>query len=174
MWIVSKLLSNSSDQRQNADEYCSDPLPFKFLSRDSILCREAVFVDVDYKQLMGKKCEMIKTTPELRTVIGLEETISLKKDGVIIDCPNYKAVACDLEDMTGLDKVLTQTLDLKGDPVLFLAEVSITYMDALAAEKLVEWASTFSDGRWLSSSSRESILTHLSTLCSIRTILARW
>ena len=89
---------------------------------------------------------MVRTTRELRTVIGLDETSKLEKDGMIIDCPNYKAVACDLEDMPGLDKVLTQTLGLKGNPVLFLAEVSITYMDALAAEKLVEWASMFPDG----------------------------
>jgi len=173
MWIVSKLFIESSAPRRCAEEYYSDPLPFKFLSRDSELCREAVFVDVDYKQLMGKKCDMIRQTPELRTVIGLGETINLPKDGVIIDGPNYKAVACDLEDMAGLDKVLTQTLDLKGDPVLFLAEVSITYMDALAAEKLVEWASTFNDGKLVCSLSRESILTRLSTLCSTRTIPAR-
>ena len=134
-------------QDKSADMCASDPLPFKFLSRDSELCNEAVFVDVDYKQLMSRKCEMVRTTPELRTVIGLHANTNLSKDGVIIDRPNYKAVACDLEDMSALDKVLTQTLHLKGDPVLFLAEVSITYMDALAAEKLVEWASTFSNGR---------------------------
>jgi len=123
---------------------------------------------------MGKKCEMVRQTPELRTVIGLEGTINLPKDGVMIDRPNYKAVACDLEDMPGLDKVLTQTLDAKGDPVLFLAEVSITYMDALAAEKLVEWASTFNDGRSVSRLSRGPILTRLSMFRSIRTIFARW
>lgn len=96
---------------------------------------------------MLKKCEIIRATSELSTTIQLDGGRSASGD-ILIDCPSYKAAACDLEDMPALNKVLKETLDLGKNPVLFLAEVSITYMDSLKAEKLIEWASTFNDGKY--------------------------
>jgi tRNA wybutosine-synthesizing protein 4 len=96
---------------------------------------------------MQKKCEIVRTTNQLSSIIGFTESAgSNPVDGVLIDCPSYKAVACDLEDATGVSRVLKDKLELGQYPILFLAEVSITYMDAVAAEKLIDWTSTFSDG----------------------------
>ena len=127
-------------------ELNSDPLPFKFLSKHNELCNLATFVDVDYRQLMQKKCETVKSAPELSSVINLDAGSTSTTETVLIDCPNYKAAACDLEDIKALQVLLEDTLHLRGSPVLFLAEVSITYMDAVAAEKLIELTSTFDDG----------------------------
>jgi len=129
----------------------SDPLPFKFLSKHNDLCDLATFVDVDYKQLMQKKCETVKSTPELSSVINLSASSTPRTEAVLIDCAKYKAAACDLEDIKALQVLLEDTLHLRGSPVLFLAEVSITYMDAVAAEKLIELTSTFDDGMYTQS-----------------------
>jgi len=98
---------------------------------------------------MQKKCETVKSTPELSSVINLDAGSTSSTGTVLIDCPNYKAAACDLEDIKALQVLLEDTLHLRGSPVLFLAEVSITYMDAAAAEKLIELTSTFDDGMYM-------------------------
>lgn len=114
---------------------------------------------------MLKKCEIIRATPELSTTIKLDSGSSGAGD-VLIDCSCYKATACDLEDLAALNKVLKETLNLGQDAVLFLAEVSITYMDALKAEKLIEWASTFKEGNVNTFGLATSLLISCSTIRS--------
>ena len=55
-------------------------------------------------------------------------------------------VGCDLGDLHGLDKALADILH-SSESVLFLAEVSITYMPCQKADALLEWAAKFKNGR---------------------------
>lgn len=126
----------------------SDPLPFKFLSEEEVLCQNSLFVDVDYKLLMTKKCDMIRNTPELRTVLA-NPMYSSQDNDVLLSSDQYKAVACDLEDVQNLNRIFKKLFDDEDTPVMFLAEVSMTYMDATAAEKVITWASDLKNGEKL-------------------------
>lgn len=55
----------------------------------------------------------------------------------------YLAIGCDLRDLQLLEKTLRNELDIVNSSILFVAEVSVTYMPLLDANKLIEWANTF-------------------------------
>jgi hypothetical protein len=65
----------------------------------------------------------------------------------------YRTVGCDLADLESLDRALAEIL-LASESVLFVAEVSITYMPCQKADALVQWAAKFKNGRLLKSPER--------------------
>ena len=96
---------------------------------------------------MLKKCQIIKTTlqfkelaPDLRDV--------LPESDILLSSERYKAIACDLGDVRKLDRVMNETLNVDEYAILFTAEVSMTYMEAEAAQEVINWASKFSEGRF--------------------------
>jgi len=125
-------------------------MPFKFLSQEKELCQNATFVDIDYRQLILKKCEVIASTQQLNEVLKDMELPKDSKD-VVLRSDKYFALACDLQKIQDLDQVLRKVVNPEEDvSVLYVAEVSITYMDSTAANTLIKWASSFAPGRCLS------------------------
>lgn len=59
----------------------------------------------------------------------------------------YVAVGCNLTDTHTIDKIIRESLGLEAASLLFVAEVSMTYMKVEAADKVVKWASGFDDGK---------------------------
>jgi tRNA wybutosine-synthesizing protein 4 len=55
----------------------------------------------------------------------------------------YMALGCDLRDLDSLEKVLRSEFDMSESPILFVAEVSVTYMPLSDANALIGWASKF-------------------------------
>lgn len=91
---------------------------------------------------------MIRSEPQLRDVINLKADASYESstnDAVLLSAARYTAVGCDLTDTARLDEVLN-SLDLVDGSVLFVAEVSMTYMDAKDADRVIKWASKFQNG----------------------------
>ena len=125
---------------------CSDPLPFQCLARYPSLCQGVKFVDVDYMQLMIKKCEIIERTDQIRQLLTNAQFPS-PGDLIALRSDQYLALGCDLRDVEKLSKVLAEGLDLADCLVLCTAEVSITYMDVQAADALIRWAATLNHGR---------------------------
>ncbi|KAJ5152386.1 leucine carboxyl methyltransferase [Penicillium capsulatum] len=120
-----------------------DPLPFILLSDEQKSMRRGhtIFVDIDYEKLMVHKKNAIRQTAEITKVIGDVEFGS-DVDAIQIRSPRYLAVGCDLKNMTKLDDVLRHSILPSEDcSVLFLAEVSLTYMDVKSANDVVTWAS---------------------------------
>lgn len=68
-------------------------------------------------------------------------------DAVLISAPQYVAIGCDLTDTQKLNAILRDRLRLTDVPVLFVAEVSMTYMGVKAADEVIRWASSFTKGR---------------------------
>ena len=98
-----------------------DPLPFVYLSRTS----SAVFVDVDFPDLIRHKSSIIRETSALAEVIGSD---FVETSGEIRS-ERYYAVGCDLSNLTLFDTVLrTVEQDLENAYILFISEVAITYM----------------------------------------------
>ena len=125
----------------------SDPLPFNFLKLEPELCEKAVFVDVDYPKLIQKKCEIIRETAALKNVIpDMIEHPNIAN--IPITSARYHAVACNLEDLQTLDNILGQELEAKETALLFIAEVSITYMEAKAAERILASTASLPDGMY--------------------------
>lgn len=58
----------------------------------------------------------------------------------------YLSLGCDLRDLAGLECVLRTELDVPNSAILFVAEVSATYMPVADSDALIRWASTLEDG----------------------------
>lgn len=125
-------------------------MPWLFLGKRGELCKDALFVDVDYPQLMRRKVETIDKTEQLRTLLP-NLTKSSKPDGVLLNSDVYAAVGCDLRDLGSLLQSLREILNEDNHEVaiLYVAEVSVAYMDLESSQAVFEWvATTFEDVRF--------------------------
>ena len=85
----------------------------------------AVFVDVDYPDLIRHKSAIIRETPALSEVLGSQ----FGETGGEVRTEKYFAVGCDLSNLTLFDKVLRDIEpDIDNAIILFISEVAITYM----------------------------------------------
>ncbi|KAH6614225.1 hypothetical protein C7974DRAFT_73126 [Boeremia exigua] len=124
-----------------------DPLPFQFWHRYPSLTDKATFVDVDYPQLIEKKSDVVFTKSLLRDALlktGLRSVVA----PVRVRSDQYMAIGCDLRDLSLLEHTLRCELDIANSSILFMAEVSVTYMPLVDANKLIKWANTFESSRF--------------------------
>ncbi|CAI6276755.1 unnamed protein product [Periconia digitata] len=124
-----------------------DPLPFQFWHRHAALSKGAVFVDVDYPQLIGRKRDRMLIHDVLRHAL-FRTNLRPSQSPVFLRSDQYMALGCDLRDLSHLEKLLKTELDLANSTVLFVAEVSLTYMPVTDSDSLLAWASTLEDARF--------------------------
>ena len=122
---------------------CSDPLAFQWLSKRTSLLN-ATFVDVDYPELIAKKCNVIMNTAQLQEMLSPFQEAN-KAGGVFLRSNQYSALGCDLTNVENLERTLAGVLDLSSSLILCTAEVSITYMNIEAADALIKWAARHDD-----------------------------
>jgi len=122
----------------------SDPLPWQCLSRYPEASKRALFIDIDYKDLILKKRAMIKATSQLNSyftnVVETDSEVLFKSD-------QYVQLGCDLRNLKLLEDTLKTVIDFENTKVIFVAEVSITYMEKKTADDLIKWASALPDGQ---------------------------
>ncbi|KAM3424194.1 hypothetical protein BST61_g11265 [Cercospora zeina] len=126
-----------------------DPLPWLFLGKQPLLCRGTTFVDVDYPLLMQNKMGIIQKTSQLKTLLP-KFTTTGQETGLLASSDPYVAIGCDLADLTPLQDILQDHLQM-GNPdvaVLFTSEVSTAYMPLEASQAVFQWAATFNDVRF--------------------------
>jgi tRNA wybutosine-synthesizing protein 4 len=123
----------------------SDPLPFQFWHRYASLTQNATFVDVDYPRLMEKKRDRMLSNGLLRDAL-LKTKLRVSEPPVYLRSDGYMALGCDLKDLKTLERILRSEFDIPSASVLFVAEVSITYMPVKDADTLIQWANTLEDG----------------------------
>ncbi|KAL5002110.1 tRNA wybutosine-synthesizing protein 4 [Aspergillus recurvatus] len=121
-----------------------DPLPFILLSADRSLCSQTTFVDIDYEKLMLNKKAALREAGALTQILENVE-FGADESAVQIRSGQYVAVGCDLKNLDKLDRVLRTDVLPAECAVLFLAEVSLTYMDVKSANAVVNWASKLSN-----------------------------
>ncbi|KAI9842109.1 MAG: tRNA methyltransferase ppm2 [Sclerophora amabilis] len=124
-----------------------DPLPFQCLARYPHLCHNAKFVDVDYPQLIERKCDIIEQTEQLVNLFSRPERLEFKGP-VAFRSDQYLALGCDLRDLTTLHHALAEQVDLRDCELLFTAEVSLTYMNTEASDAVIKWAATLNQARF--------------------------
>ncbi|KAL5341590.1 hypothetical protein BJX70DRAFT_41300 [Aspergillus crustosus] len=121
-----------------------DALPFILLNTDRSLCSQTTFVDVDYEKLMVNKKMAVQ---KANVISELLENVEFPSDDstIQIRSTQYIAVGCDLKNLDKLDHVLKTEVLPADCAVLFLAEVSLTYMDVKSANAVLSWASDLKD-----------------------------
>ncbi|KAL8365813.1 hypothetical protein RB595_004540 [Gaeumannomyces hyphopodioides] len=124
----------------------SDVLPWQCLTRYPDLCGSAVFVDVDFPDLVLKKRAVVLDTPELGGPFAPLETVETPP--VFLRSRRYVQVGCDLRDVPSLESALASVVDLAQASFLFVAEVSITYMPTNYADVVIQWASSLGDSNF--------------------------
>ena len=97
---------------------------------------------MDYPQLIDKKRDVVFAKSLLRDAL-LKTRLRSAEAPVRIRSEQYLAIGCDLRDLQLLEKTLRNELDIVDSSILFVAEVSVTYMPLMDANKLIEWANTF-------------------------------
>lgn len=96
---------------------------------------------------MLKKRAVVLQTPELRDLIGPDAVVSESKgDPVLLKSERYCQLACDLRELQTFRETLESLVSLENAQVLFVAEVSITYMDTQSTDSLIHWASSIGQG----------------------------
>jgi tRNA wybutosine-synthesizing protein 4 len=120
-----------------------DALPFRMRTKGLGV---NLFIDVDYPDLISRKSRIIATDPLFKGLIGEKWHISGRVDCVELESDWYRTIGCDLGDLQKLDRVLEERL-LASESILFVAEVSITYMPYQKADALLKWSAKFKNGR---------------------------
>jgi tRNA wybutosine-synthesizing protein 4 len=103
-----------------------------------------LFVDVDYRELMITKKTIISETAVLKDLVNPKVDST---SNFVIESEQYYGVGCDLRDLQSLDLAVRSLRDLDEALVLCVAEVSVTYMELEAANSLIAWATTLSEGK---------------------------
>jgi tRNA wybutosine-synthesizing protein 4 len=76
----------------------------------------------------------------LRTKLrSSEQPVYLRSD-------QYMAIGCDLRNLNLLESILRTELSMPDSAILFVAEVSVTYMPLADADLLIRWANTIANG----------------------------
>lgn len=98
-----------------------DPLPFAYIADGT----SAMFVDIDFPDLIQHKQNMIQQTPELVDCVAG----TWKEGSDEIQSKHYSLVGCDLTNLSSLDsKLRSLAPDLNNTDILFISEVAIIYM----------------------------------------------
>ena len=122
----------------------SDPLPWQCLVRYPSACSGVKFIDVDYRDLMIRKRDVVQSTKELLEVLT---SVEVQEAGsILFRSDQYLQLGCDLRDLDGLNRGLVNSIDIDNCEILFTAEVSITYMTAEASNSLIQWTSKLPEG----------------------------
>ncbi|KAK6844305.1 leucine carboxyl methyltransferase [Apiospora arundinis] len=119
----------------------SDVVPWQCMTRYPEACKGAKFIDIDFPDLMSKKRRIIQETPELHSVLtGLE--YGDDKSDLLLKSNEYVQIGCDLRQLKRVEEALSQVISIPECEFIFIAEVSITYMETEGADAVIQWAST--------------------------------
>lgn len=132
----------------------SDVLPWQCLTRYADSCAGVKFVDVDFPDLIERKRRTVLATPELLGMLtgvkgaGSEAGATGPTKPVVFDSDQYAQIGCDLRELTTLRKGLEATVgNFEECEFIFVAEVSITYMEREGADQVISWASGIGNGK---------------------------
>lgn len=126
-----------------------DPLPFILLGKQPDLCENTAFVDVDFPVLMQNKCGIIDKTESLSGLLS-NFARTTNEDGVLGAGEPYVAIGCDLRNIEQLKVILQENMEIEDSDcaILFVAEVSLAYMERDAANTVLEWTASYEDVRF--------------------------
>jgi tRNA wybutosine-synthesizing protein 4 len=96
---------------------------------------------------MEKKRDRMLNNALLRDTL-FKTNLRFSEAPIHLRSDRYMALGCDLKDLDTLERVLRTEFELASTSILFVAEVSITYMPVLDSNTLIKWATKFDDGTY--------------------------
>ncbi|KAH8677272.1 leucine carboxyl methyltransferase [Xylariales sp. PMI_506] len=117
-----------------------DVLPWQCLTRYPENCQGVKFVDVDFPDLMAKKRLIVQEIPELSSI--LDGQVASSDALIMLQSDQYIQLGCDLRDLERIQQSLSTIVNIKDSDFMFVAEVSITYMETQSADAVIKWASS--------------------------------
>jgi tRNA wybutosine-synthesizing protein 4 len=99
---------------------------------------------------MLKKRDVVQKSNELTSMLTNVE--QFQTGDVLLRSDQYVQLGCDLRELDRLNDTLSRVIDIETSTIIFVAEVSITYMDIQASDALIQWASGLSEGNKLTRS----------------------
>ncbi len=91
--------------------------------------------DPEVPDLMIKKRRVVASTPELARPLAHLEL--LENSPLMLCSDQYCQIGCDLRRLSVLEETLSKVCSLSDSEFLFIAEVSITYLETAAADSLI-------------------------------------
>lgn len=116
-----------------------DVLPWQTWTQYPEDCRDVKFLDIDFPDLMGRKRTTVLGTEELKA--PLTNLVTPEGGSVLLKSDRYAQIGCDLRNLEAIRTAISELVDIEACSFLFVAEVSVTYMETVAADALIEWAS---------------------------------
>lgn len=96
---------------------------------------------------MARKYKVIQETRELNSLLS---NMHVPDDPlVLMESDQYIQMGCDLRDLVSIHQSLSKLIDIAKCDFLFVAEVSITYMETKAADAVIQWAGSLGQGNAL-------------------------
>ncbi|KAI1153008.1 leucine carboxyl methyltransferase [Nemania diffusa] len=124
----------------------SDVLPWQCMTRYPDACHGAKFIDIDFPDLVSKKRAVVLNTPELSSVFEPLDTNA--GEHVFLKSEMYCQIGCDLRNTADVEKALSICLGQSDCIFMFVAEVSITYMETLGADSVIKWAGSLNQAEF--------------------------
>lgn len=117
-----------------------DVLPWQCMTRYTESCKDVKFVDIDFPDLMEKKRRVIQETTELNSMLT---NLNVSRDPMVfLQSDEYIQMGCDLRELDKIQQTLSRLIDIDDSEFIFVAEVSITYMETAAADAVIQWANS--------------------------------
>ena len=110
---------------------------------------------------MQRKRDTMLSNGLLRDAL-LSTKLRQSEQPVYLRSDSYMALGCDLKDLATLERLLRAEFDVPSSSILFVAEVSVTYMPLKDSDALIQWASTIEDGMQI----RQTLLISHANICS--------
>ncbi|GLT51557.1 hypothetical protein SLA2020_249590 [Shorea laevis] len=102
-----------------------------------------LYVELDFKEVTGKKASLIESCSELRDKVGTTALISPENGEVLSN--HYKLLPADLRNIQKLDDVISLANMDASLPTFIIAECVLIYLDPDSTRAIVGWGSkTFS------------------------------
>lgn len=97
---------------------------------------------------MQTKRELIMNTPEMRELLHSDKADLVGDDSsIVVDSQEYVGMGCDLRNLRRLERLLKSVVDVQKSLVLCITEDSTAYMSVDAADALISWSATLSNGK---------------------------
>lgn len=123
-----------------------DPLPFQILEEGKY--DNITILDFDYPDLLVNKVNMVRESSKILSLLGQEQETD-KALGVLFASENYKIVACDLKDENRYTRQLASLIEDKETVSIFIAEVSLAYMNPEHANPIIDISSKVKNSHFL-------------------------
>lgn len=118
-----------------------DVLPWQTWTRYPESCKDVKFLDIDFPDLMQRKRTTVMATHELNDCLTNLDVMEGASAGVMLKSDRYAQIGRDLRQLDAIRAAIAELVDIEASSFLFVAEVSITYMENVSADAILQWAS---------------------------------